>query len=175
MSGLSAVAVCGLTGDHFFDYIIFSRSWKYIKYNCAENYKKSEYSILQIAWISLFLVIVIFALPVRQFCYAVQTSHYKLISRCSNTYIRVQKSAGTPPATPHQKKVYTTTMPNPTRSFRAFGKIISGDWRANTELSESMYIVIITAVICGKSKSEVVCIFNINRKTVQRICDWFYQ
>ena len=65
-------------------------------------------------------------------------------------------------------------MPNITRNLREFGQIISGNRRANTELSESMCIAIITAVSCGKSKSEVARIFNVNRKTVQRICDRFY-
>ena len=65
-------------------------------------------------------------------------------------------------------------MPNITRNLGEFGQIISGNRRANTELSESTHIAIITAIMCGKSKSEVARIFNINRKTIQRTCDRFY-
>lgn len=66
-------------------------------------------------------------------------------------------------------------MAHSTRPLHEFGQIISGNRGKNNELSESTRTAILTAVRCGKTKSEVISIFNVLCQTVFNTVQCFNQ
>jgi len=75
----------------------------------------------------------------------------------------------------YQNLSTTTTVINSIYNIYKFGQIISRNCSINNKLSDTIYTTIFTAIYCSKSKSEIVCIFNILYKTVFNTIQYFNQ